>query len=497
MKNQNTIRETQEILRRGYYKFDQKKVDLSLCTGIYDFEQAELYTKSRQKEIFEDRDNFMSKQFYPPWQHDILVCKGASFELAKKYYRPLILNTANAIIPAGKKTESMDTEEIRLCRATSLYCSLNSQNASQMYSVNDSNMSELLSDSMVLSPMVAVLRNRKMELIPDPYPVAILSVMPVELTNHVQIMNSSAVDAVMKSRLRNFFLIAARNMYRNIILTPFGCEEYGHKPENIAQYIKEILYEEEHIEFFEHIIIAIDCEAPSRYLEIFAQCLEDSTMIAQKDVEAGCFMYASKGGHLEGITENPNGETIKVRAYEVETIEFPDYIQGRYPIPVCNYITKTRTMIQNLGYAQAMLRNGIPLVAELIRDGENNKVTVIFVLPYMEIMHQIQETTDNSGEQHDSRNIVFHSKKYTQIQGVLCNQMEKLPEKVELSRIYSYLSYLTNTNLLRIQKTDIEGFSYVLYDRAGHKVVAIGLTLVSYHQVNAIVTLKFNPFVST
>lgn len=465
------IRENQEILRKRYYKYGNERIDLSLNTGIYDFESVEVYTPEHIKNILDDSDHYMKEHFYEPLNHEIEVRQADSYEIAKNFYRPLILNTANALYPGGKDPATSDTEEVKLCHCTSLYQSLSSQQASQVYLFHQNCKSYMYSDYMILSPCVAVFRDENYELIKHPYPISVLSVTPANANgkknNNVY---QSELEGVMKERMQKFLMVAARNMYRNLILTPFGCEEYGYSYEKIAQFFYEILVEENYIEYFEHIIFAISKEQ-SRCYEVFYNCFSlNHNEIACKTAEV-----------------IPSLSAMMTDSY-VENVK---YITTTYPFPVCNYEVKEKDKITHIGFTQGILEDGIPFTGELFRGIYRNDISVVFVLPYFESLNRLQFSNDSSR---------FNLKKGNKIQkiedwhSVLCAGMRLAREELEYNDLIWYIRYLIYMNLIDIQKTDIEGFAHVLYDRAGQKVVAIELSLIKYNQVDVLVPLQFQSY---
>lgn len=466
------VKETRDIIRKGYYKYDMKKIDLSLNTGVYDYELVDVYSPTRLTDILCDSDHFMKEKFYEPLNHHIDVCLGASFEIAKKYFRPLIMNQANALCPGGGSMVDRNTTETKLCYSTSLYQSLSSQKASQVYLYNENLGSPMQSDYMLLSSNVAVFRDENHDLIENPYPISVFSMMPV---NCSKIPNSEGkdyeIDTIMRMRLRMFFHAAARNMYRNIIISPISLEEYGYSPYKIAQYFQEILIEEEYIDYFEHIVFAFDREFSSVTLPVFKQHFEN-------------LYYENNVNQLESIVQS---SSVQKR---IETKQ-KKYIQAMYPFPECNYDINKNGSAAYSSFAQGILEDGIPFVAELIQ-AKDMKVTAVFILPYIENMNEIVQKTNNS----ISTNMLkknYHKIKLDNWDSNLCQGMKHYEGKMEEDVIDSYISYLIYMNLIDLQKSDIEGFAHVLYDRAGHKVVAIEITLKKYDHVDVLVPLKFQP----
>lgn len=508
------VKETRDIIRKGYYKYDTKKIDLSLNTGVYDYELVDVYSPTRLMDILCDSDHYMKEIFYEPYNHHINVCLGASFEIAKNYFRPLIMNLANALCPGGGSTIDRNTLETKLCYSTSLYQSLSSQKASQVYLYNENLSSPMYSDYMLLSTNVAVFRDENHDLIEYPYPVSVFSMMPA---NCFKMPNGeskdSEIDAVMKMRLRLFFHTAARNMYRNLIISPVGFEEYGYLPYKIAQYFQEILIEEEYIDFFEHIVFVFDREFSNITLPVFKKYFENiyyenrvqqlgtsiQSISEPKRLETKQLLKIEKKLETKQPIESKLSLEIHKQSIEakqpIESKQFAiykrKYIQAMYPFPECNYSLKNNNSTMFSGFAQGILEDGIPFVAELLQTNDM-KATAVFVLPYIENMNEMIQITNNN----DCTKML--KKNYRKItldswNSNLCQGMQHYEGKIEDNVIDSYINYLIYMNLIDLQKSDIEGFVHVLYDIAGHKVVAIEITLKHYDHVDVLVPLRFQP----
>jgi uncharacterized protein (TIGR02452 family) len=472
---QKIAKETQDILRKSYYKLNGRKVDLSLSTGIYEYESVEVYSPNSLSNILKDTDEFMKKQFYAPEEHEIILCQMEGYEAAKDYFHPLILNCSNPFYPGGGYMAGLDDSEERFCRASSLYQSLSSQKASQMYLHHDYYKSKLNSDFIILSPHVAVFRNSYMELIEHPYPVSALSVTCVDCRKPLN--NStleSEIDAVMKERIRKLLMVAARNMYRNLILGDFGWAVYGHSSYRVARYFFEVLIEEEYIELFEKIIFAISNEAQKEVFDNFTTVFGPVAKIK--------YQSQQKNKRLAQIQQKALNEVPKKEVVSFLTdnkIVGKNYIQAVYPFPECNYNPISQNDIQMLGFSQGILKDGVPFGAELLQKKHQKEAVAVFVLPYLKQMH-----VDN--QERVGKKKVLNS--------VLCYGMEVSDENIGEKTLMSYLQYLYYMNLINLKKSNIEAFIQVLYDRAGHKVVAIEITLRNPENVEVLIPLQFQPF---
>lgn len=467
---QKIAKETKDILRKGYYKVNGRKVDLGLSTGIYEYETVEVYSPNQLNDIVNDTDAFMKKKFYAPQENEIIVCQMEGYDAAKEYFHPLVINFSHPLYPGGGYMAGLDDTEERLCRASSLYQSLSSQKASQMYLYHEYSQSKLNSNFMLISPQVAVFRNSNMQLIDHPYPVSVLSVSCVDKRRPMgNKVTEGEIDAVMKERIRMLFMVAARNMYRNIILSGFSCTSYGHSSDRVARYFYEVLVEEEYIEMFEHIIFALSYEVEKEDFDQFTSIFGPIAKLK----------YQSNRKQHKSTQSLPKSWKL-IQQSEVVTIAndpvYRNYVQARYPFPECNYMKTIQNNMRNNGYAQGVLKDGIPFVAELYRNWQQREAVAIFILPYLDQMHS------NNRKQAVIRSSVYSA---------LCDEMQLVNESIGEGTLASYLRYLDSMNLISIQKSNVEAHAQVYYDRAGQKVVAIEIVLINLENLENLIPLQF------
>ncbi len=478
---QKIAKETKDILSKGYYRVNGRKVDLRLSTGVYEYEAVEVYSPDRLCEILKDDDEYMKKQFYPPEDHEIIVCQMEGFEVAKEYFNPLILNCSNAFYPGGGFMVGLDDAEERLCRASSLYLSLSSQKASQMYLYHEYYKSKLNSDFMLLSPKVAVFRNSYMELVDHPYPVSVLSVACVDHKNvKEQTVKVSEIETVMKERIRKLLMLAARNMYRNLIIGAFGIN-YGHSSYHVARYFYDILIDEEYIEMFEHVIFSISYDTEKEILKNFTSVFESVARVKFHTQPKDCFIASIQTQSYE------NEFKIEERVHRTESKQaIRNYIQAFYPFPECNYQPSMHYNIQLIGLAQGILKDGVPLVGELYKKKMQEETVAVFVLPYIEKLHQKKVQVSVVENKAANNKSFFYS--------VLCNGMEICSETIGDITLEAYLQYLNYMGIINLQKSNVEALAQVLYDKAGHKVVAIEITVKDTQQIENTISIQFQPF---
>jgi hypothetical protein len=156
-----------------------------------------------------------------------------------------------------------------------------------------------------------------------------------------------------------------------------------------------------------------------------------------------------------------------------------NYVQALYSFPECNYQLTTQFNVQFVGFAQGIHRDGVPFTAELYKKKQPQETVVIFVLPYIEKLHQ------------EKKELVKIKNFYY---SVLCNGLVVCSENIGDITLQAYLQYLNYMGIINLQKSNIEAYAQVLYDKVGHKIVAIEITVKNPQQVENMISLQFEPF---
>lgn len=203
--------------------------------------------------IVTDEDDFFEKAFYASKECVIEVKNIDSF--AEK--TDLVMNFASATHPGGGYLKGSNAQEECLCRQSSLYASLSSFEAREMYDFNYESNSQVYSDYMLLSPTVDVFRNILLDPLEEPYTTAVMTVPAPNLHGRAAHVPQKEIECVMEDRIRNFLMCAARYGYRRITLGAWGCGAFGHNPKNVAKIFRNVIEGEGLYEFFDYILFAV------------------------------------------------------------------------------------------------------------------------------------------------------------------------------------------------------------------------------------------------
>lgn len=85
---------------------------------------------------------------------NISIVAKDSFQAAGDFENPLVMNFANAHKPGGGFEMGATAQEESLCRCSTLFASISSEKAQEMYRYNNSHVSSVESDYMLVSEYV-------------------------------------------------------------------------------------------------------------------------------------------------------------------------------------------------------------------------------------------------------------------------------------------------------------------------------------------------------
>lgn len=246
-KNRSIAEETIKICKEGSYHCGGKTIKLPEA----DYAAGELTAP-------DDGVYYIQKgigEYQKGTACHIEVTNEDSYQAAKRYHNPFVMNFANAVTPGGGFLTGAPAQEESLCRNSTLYTSLTSRTASLMYRYNK--FRPLASDYMLLSPQVCVFRDAQGVLMEEPYMVSVLTTPAPNRKKEAAKIAEEAIEETMKRRIRIMLHVAMRNGYKNLILGAWGCGAFGHDPQAVSEYFRSILVDEKYEECFSNICFAV------------------------------------------------------------------------------------------------------------------------------------------------------------------------------------------------------------------------------------------------
>lgn len=202
---------------------------------------------------------------------DFTVCNADSFQAARSMEHPLVMNFANAHNPGGGFLLGATAQEEALCRCSTLYQSIHSEQAAEMYRYNNTHPHPVESDYMLLSPEVLVFRNEKCELLEEPFIAGVITIPAPNRYGAAVFATGKMIQDTMIRRIRIMLRVAAKCGYRNLVLGAWGCGAFGNDPKAVAGYFKQILVEEEYGKCFEQVCFAVYGKEDGKNIRAFRE----------------------------------------------------------------------------------------------------------------------------------------------------------------------------------------------------------------------------------
>lgn len=244
--------ENHDIILNNSYECNGKKIQLNY--SCKEHQCVEVLTPAKIYDIQNDKQGFFKSSFRYSDRCDIQVVNADSY----KYPTELVMNFANAIHPGGGYLHGALAQEECLCRESTLYASISSNTAKEMYNANTRNKEIFDTEYILLSPYVEVFRNDALGLLEKPYTLAVMTIAaPNRLYGKAKMANQSDVAEYMKKRIRQYLICGAYYGYRTTTLGAWGCGAFGNDAKDVAGYFKEILINEGYQKYYDKILFAV------------------------------------------------------------------------------------------------------------------------------------------------------------------------------------------------------------------------------------------------
>jgi uncharacterized protein (TIGR02452 family) len=251
--------QNQKILNANAYYLNEDKVSLNHTIAEHKSvkvisPEEILYIEKNMEKNEEQINNHSSKC-------NIQVVNADSY----RYKTELVMNFANATNPGGGYLLGANAQEESLCRESTLYASIASKEAKEMYHANRRNKGVLPTDYMLLSPKVDVFRNDSLELLEEPYSLAVISIAAPNLAGRGRMIRKEIIDNYMIRRIRQYLKCSAYYGYRTITLGAWGCGEFKHDAGKVAEYFRKVIIDEEYRKYFDKILFAVYDKSVKQY----------------------------------------------------------------------------------------------------------------------------------------------------------------------------------------------------------------------------------------
>ena len=246
MSNISVARETIRITQNGYYEINGKRIVLSNS----DHAAVEVYSPEKLEKL-------VKKEYSKGEMCRISVTAEDSFQAAAGYENAFVMNFANAHNAGGGFMLGANAQEESLCRCSTLYASINSKAAGEMYRYNNTHIRSVESDYMLYSPNVCVFRGDRCEFLENPFDCAVITVPAPNRHGAAIFVSADKIKETMTRRIRNLCAVAAEKGHRNLVLGAWGCGAFGNDPKNVSEYFRTVLIDEGRGCAFDEVCFAI------------------------------------------------------------------------------------------------------------------------------------------------------------------------------------------------------------------------------------------------
>ena len=141
-----------------------------------------------------------------------------------------------------------------------------------MYRHNNTHMSSVESDYMLISPNVVVFRDKDLSLIETPMVMGVVTAPAPNRRGAAMFATGQTIEDTFIRRIRIMLRAAAVNGYKDLVLGAWGCGAFGNRPEVVAGYFKRVIVEEELGRAFDEICFAIYGSENGKNITAFRNC---------------------------------------------------------------------------------------------------------------------------------------------------------------------------------------------------------------------------------
>ena len=262
------VKETLEILDTLSYRYEGIKVRFP---DFYDYNAVEVLSPQTGSELLREK----LTQYPQKPKCSYSVTNQDSFEAASAFDYPMVMNFANAYTPGGGFMGGSIAQEECLCRNSTLYNSISSDKAAEMYQYNIDTNKPLVTDYMLYSPNVCVFRDKNGDLMKRPFLVAVTTAPAPNRMKEAMFEKDEAVNGTIKRRIRILLRNAIKHGHDSVILGAWGCGVFGNEPKDVATCFRDILVKEGYDKYFKNVNFAIFGKENSEnilgFKEVFAK----------------------------------------------------------------------------------------------------------------------------------------------------------------------------------------------------------------------------------
>ena len=436
-RNIEIANDTLQVIKRNFYIKDSHRIELNKnapSAGVC-YDRVKVFSPADLQAIINDDDELFERAFCASKSCEFYLLDADSFAVASSFSNGLVMNFANAKHPGGGFLNGASAQEESLCRCSTLFASISSENARIMYDDNKKNKLPCYADYMLLSPDVCVFRDENGDYLDEPFCTAVMSVAAPNVNGAARNVPKDELKNAIKKRLRSFLLASAHEGYRDIVLGAWGCGAFGNDPKQVAQCFYDLFFEERLDELFYHVVFAI--------------------LGGGKNYNAFADVFGEKIDVCDYNTLTDNSKT--------------SFVEANQNAPVCNHSIQNLGR-ENLGYTFGVFSDGKPFEADLWLDGTNRTISIY--LPEKEDFFDSQVITRQKSKIMPF--VLENPCMYNSVLGIGMVNREISATQKELN---DYVEYLIRNGIVEFLTNMLNGSTIYLTDVEGNDIVCVNISL--------------------
>lgn len=449
-----TAKDTLDVIEKGYYLKDGKKIFLPNQDDFLNvhYDQVTVLSPETLSSIANDDDDFFAESFCGSKSCSFYLIDADSFEVASSFSHGLVMNFANAKHPGGGFLSGASAQEESLCRCSTLYKSLSSKKASEMYTYNSCNKLPGYSDYMLLTKDVCVFKDRYDNYLDSPFLTSVMTIPAPNAKGCARELSDEEQYSLIKQRLTYFLFACARYGYRDLVLGAWGCGAFGNDPRLIARCFYELFFTENKFEeFFDNVAFAV-----------------------------------LGGGENYNAFLDTFGDRIEALEKETTTVSFA-FQESSFHRPICNHSINDISS-DNIGYTFGIFSDGVPFEADLWTANGERHISVYIPDIDLPARNTSRKTFDANGNV-----LTFESSTEQESNSVLGIGMAIRDTDKQID-VKPYVEYLEQMGAITFE-SDIKNGGIEFYtDIDGNDVVCINIFLESAESKFAVTSLNFREF---
>ena len=255
MDRKATARQTLEIMKQGYYLYQDRRIDIQSDMEA-SVRGSFLITPQQARELIEAYSKSGGAVQISVCVENISTVDAVRRLSEEGKEKIGVLNFASAKNPGGGFINGAMAQEESLAASSILYRTLTANE--EYYQKNRAQRSMMYTNHAIYSPDVVFFRDGRFQLVEKPFKASVLTLPAVNM-GQVLLKGEDRTEAerVMRQRMKLALAIFARQGAKNLVLGAYGCGVFRNDPRQVAAWWKELLEDEGMGQYFDFIFHAV------------------------------------------------------------------------------------------------------------------------------------------------------------------------------------------------------------------------------------------------